>query len=115
MTHDGEAAEVEGHDQRPHPERGPQQAETDRADMQDVAREDRRQQRHPGQQDDDQVQGDGAQDDLGLPDIGEAFPDLLHRAQFGWIDLGLASGADQQEAGDRHQEQPHGRGVGQGH
>ena len=115
MAHDGEAAEIQGHDQRSHPERGPQQAETDRPDMQDVAREDRRQQRHPGQQDDDQIQRNGAQHDLGLPDIGQAFADLLHRPQFGRIDLRLALGADQDEAGDCRQKQRHRRGVGQRH
>ncbi|MNU42490.1 hypothetical protein D3C71_312510 [compost metagenome] len=83
--------------------------------MQDVAREDGRQQGHPRQQHHDQVQRNGAQDDLGLPHIGQAFLDLLDRTQLARIDLGLAAGADQQQGADGQEEQTHGAGIGQGH
>ena len=109
------AAQIDGHAQGADAERGAQQAEALRPDVQDVAGEDRRQQGDAGQQHHDQIQRDGAEHDLGLPDVAQAFLDRLDRRQLVRVGRGLAAGADQQEGGDAEEEQAQRHGIGQRH
>ena len=109
------AAQIDGHDHGPHPERRTQQTEPLRPHMQDVAREDGRQQGHARQQHHHQIQRYGAQHDLGLPHIGEPLLDRIHRRQWVGLGRGLAAGADQDEGGDGQEEHPQRHRIGQGH
>jgi len=105
-------AEDQGHKGGPNRRSRAQETESFGAHHQDVPGEHRKEGRRPPQENGEEVQGDGPENHLVVPDVGEPLPDPLHPG----TDVGRRFGGvrDEPEADDGDQIENQGDAVGVG-